>query len=55
MFLEGKDPALVDRIADSSALGRLGRPDDIAEVVAFLARPRPPVNGQVLHADGGLS
>lgn len=54
MFLEGKDPALIDQIASSPALGRLGRPEDIAEVVAFLAGPGRWINGQVIYADGGL-
>jgi 3-oxoacyl-[acyl-carrier protein] reductase len=55
MFLEGKDQALIDQIASSSAMGRLGQPDDIAEVVAFLAGPGRWVNGQVIYADGGLN
>ena len=35
-------------------MGRLGEPDDIAEVVAFLAGPGRWINGQVIDADGGL-
>jgi len=38
-----------------TALGRLGQPDDIARVVAFLAGPDSGwITGQVLRADGGL-
>jgi 3-oxoacyl-[acyl-carrier protein] reductase len=42
--------ANVERIA----LGRLGRPDDIAEVVAFLASDEARwITGEVLHVNGG--
>jgi NAD(P)-dependent dehydrogenase (short-subunit alcohol dehydrogenase family) len=35
-------------------LGRLGRPDDIAEIIAFLASPRSAyVTGAVIEANGG--
>ena len=38
-----------------TALKRLGRPDDIASVVAFLAGPDSAwISGQNLHANGGL-
>ena len=54
LFLAGKSPALVESIAKSIPLGRLGAPDDIAAVVAFLAGPDGGwVNGQVLTANGG--
>jgi 3-oxoacyl-[acyl-carrier protein] reductase len=43
-----------DTVAQT-ALKRLGQPDDIARVVAFLAGPDSGwITGQVLRADGGL-
>jgi 3-oxoacyl-[acyl-carrier protein] reductase len=53
LFLDGKDQALIDRLAGLSPLERLGTPDDVAELVAFLAGPARWVNGQVLYANGG--
>lgn len=42
------------QLAGLSPLGRLGHPDDIAGVVAFLASPAGRwINGQVIHANGG--
>ncbi|MFB9947409.1 SDR family oxidoreductase [Rhizobium puerariae] len=55
MFMTGKSEDLVQRIAGTIPLGRLGRPDEIASVVAFLASPEGGwVNGQVIRANGGM-
>lgn len=54
LFLDGKDRETVDRLAAQPPLERLGTPQDIAEVVAFLAGPGRWVNGQVLRANGGI-
>ncbi|MFH8387694.1 SDR family oxidoreductase [Kitasatospora sp. NPDC018058] len=54
LFLEGKPDAVVEQLTHMSPLERLGTPDDIAEVVSFLAGPARWVNGQVLYANGGV-
>jgi 3-oxoacyl-[acyl-carrier protein] reductase len=41
-------------MAKMNPLERLGTPEDIAEVVSFLAGPARWVNGQVLYANGGM-
>jgi 3-oxoacyl-[acyl-carrier protein] reductase len=55
LFLDGKDEATIARMAAQPPLERLGTPEDIAEVVAFLAGPGRWVNGQVLRANGGIA
>jgi 3-oxoacyl-[acyl-carrier protein] reductase len=55
LFLDGKSPELVDRLAKMNPLERLGTPDDIAAAVAFLVGPDGSwINGQVLRANGGM-
>ncbi|MGA7809775.1 SDR family oxidoreductase [Bradyrhizobium sp.] len=55
LFLTGKSQELIERLAKANPMERLGAPDDIAAVVAFLVGPDGAwVNGQVLRANGGL-
>lgn len=55
LFLDGKPEALVQQLANMAPLQRLGRPEDIADAVAFLAGPQGGwINGQVLRANGGM-
>jgi 3-oxoacyl-[acyl-carrier protein] reductase len=55
LFFEGKSPELIERLTKGPPLERLGTPEDIARVVAFLAGPDGGwIDGQVLRANGGL-
>jgi 3-oxoacyl-[acyl-carrier protein] reductase len=48
-------PEMQQRMIANTALGRLGTPEDIAAVVAFLASNDGRwVTGQIIHANGGL-
>ncbi|MBB3139394.1 SDR family oxidoreductase [Halomonas organivorans] len=56
LFFEGKSDEQVQRLAGLTPLERLGQPEDIADVVAFLAGPSGRwVNGQILRANGGFA
>ena len=51
----GLSEAVRKDVLDSVPLGRLGTPDDVAEVVSFLVSDRARyISGQVLGVDGGL-
>ena len=43
-----------DAILSRVPLGRMGRPEEVAEVVAFLATRGSYVHGSVVHVNGGL-
>jgi 3-oxoacyl-[acyl-carrier protein] reductase len=50
-----RDPQSAQQIAAETILGRVGQPDDIAAVVAFLASDEARwITGQVIEASGGL-
>ncbi|MBP0629669.1 SDR family oxidoreductase [Cupriavidus sp. AcVe19-1a] len=56
LFLNGKTEEQIQTFAKMPPLERLGQPDDIAAVVAFLAgKDGAWVNGQVLRANGGVA
>lgn len=55
LFFEGKPPEVVDRIAGANPMGRLGTPEDTAEVVVTLAGPARWINGQTIFVNGGLA
>lgn len=56
LFLDGKSEEQIQASAKMPPLQRLGQPEDIASVVAFLVGPDAGwVNGQVLRANGGLA
>jgi NAD(P)-dependent dehydrogenase (short-subunit alcohol dehydrogenase family) len=51
----GREEALA-RLAEMHPIGRIGRPEEIAECALFLASPRAGfINGAVLGVDGGIS
>ncbi|HEX5658680.1 MAG TPA: SDR family oxidoreductase [Polyangiales bacterium] len=55
LFLDGKNEAQLKSIAGMNPFGRLGQPEDIASVVAFLASPDGGwISGQTLRANGGV-
>lgn len=43
-----------DKIMAGITLGRIGKPEEIAEVVAFLAKKGSYITGSVIHVNGGL-
>ena len=56
LFLKGKTEAQIDEFRKLPPLERLGRTEDIASVVSFLAGPDGAwVNNQVLRANGGFA
>jgi 3-oxoacyl-[acyl-carrier protein] reductase len=56
LFLKGKSDAQIDQFKKMSPLERLGLPDDIADLVSFLAGPEGGwINSQVLRANGGFA
>ena len=56
LFLGDKTQEQIDQIAKMAPLERLGQPEDIANVISFLAGPDGGwVNSQVLRANGGFA
>ena len=54
--IAGENPKLVEALKRSIPLGRLGQPDDIAGLVAFLASERAGyITGQTISVSGGLT
>lgn len=49
-------PEIVQKIVGKIPLGRIGQPEDIAGLVAFLASDQAAyLTGQVIHMDGGIT
>jgi len=56
LFLKGKSEAQVEQFRKLPPLERVGQPEDIADVVSFLAGPTGGwVNSQVIRANGGFA
>jgi 3-oxoacyl-[acyl-carrier protein] reductase len=54
MFFAGRSKASVEAVAKSNPFERLGKVEDVAPVVAFLASDQGEwVNGQVIGVNGG--
>lgn len=43
-----------NQVMEGIILGRVGKPEEVAEVVAFLAARGSYINGSVIHVNGGL-
>ena len=55
LFLKGKSDARIDELKKMNPLERLGLPEDMANLVSFLAGPDGGwINAQVLRANGGF-
>ena len=56
LFLSGKSDAQIAELSKLAPLERLGQPEDIANLVSFLAGPDGGwVNAQVIRANGGFA
>jgi 3-oxoacyl-[acyl-carrier protein] reductase len=47
-------PEVKDKVMAGITLGRIGKPEEVAEVVAFLAKKGSYITGSVIHVNGGL-
>lgn len=55
LFKTGKSEALINQLSSANAFNRLGEPDDISGVVAFLASEESRwITGQTIRANGGF-
>jgi len=55
LFRAGKDEAAIARSAGMSPFNRIGTPEEVAEVVAFLASDKASwVHGQIIQPNGGM-
>lgn len=56
LFLNGKSEETIARLASLSAFNRIGRPEDIASVVLFLASEEAKwISGQNIGVNGGMA
>ncbi|MGA9876890.1 MAG: SDR family oxidoreductase [Solirubrobacteraceae bacterium] len=56
LFVTGKTPEQLQQFGQMSAFGRIGKPTEIAEVVAFLASDAARwISGQNIRVNGGLA
>ncbi|TPX18496.1 uncharacterized protein E0L32_011609 [Thyridium curvatum] len=56
LFYEGKSEQLVNAIKGANPFNKIGEPNDVAEVFAFLSRPESSwMTGQVVRVNGGMA
>jgi len=56
LFFAGKSPEVVARMAAATPQGRLGEPEEVAGIVAFLCGAECGwVSGQVIRVNGGIA
>jgi 3-oxoacyl-[acyl-carrier protein] reductase len=56
LFIKGKPQELIDRLASLSAFNRIGEPEDIAQIVLFLASDEAKwISAQNIGANGGMA
>jgi 3-oxoacyl-[acyl-carrier protein] reductase len=56
LFVKGKPQEVIDRLASMNPFGRIGEPDDIAEVIVFLASDAAKwINAQNIGVNGGMA
>jgi 3-oxoacyl-[acyl-carrier protein] reductase len=56
LFVKGKSPEMIDRLASMNAFNRLGEVDDIAKVIAFLASDDAKwISGQTIGINGAMA
>jgi 3-oxoacyl-[acyl-carrier protein] reductase len=56
LFTKGKSQEVIDRLASLSAFNRIGEPEDIAQVVTFLAGDEAKwITAQNIGVNGGMA
>lgn len=56
MFLNGSTQEVIDSFYRQNPMGRIGKPEEIAKLIRFLASDAAAyINGQCISVDGGLS
>ena len=56
LFLKGKSAAQIEELSKLAPLERLGTPNDVADIVAFLVGPSGGwINSQVIRTNGGFA